>query len=134
MPDERRSRSMVCACDITLSTVSVACVPVSLPFILKTSSAFSQGACSGPADLLAFETAAKNTSSIFSTLASASFIGFSPSDTPLAHELLERLAVGLDGLQQRAIDAGSALPSIASTSTPPPDCGRCPSKPPRSRS
>ena len=77
MPLARPSRSVVCACAISCSTVCVACAPVSLPFIFIASSTLSHGPAAGPPAWLALATAAKNMSSIFSMLASASFSGFS---------------------------------------------------------
>ena len=82
MPLARLLRRLLCACDSSDSTVCVACAPVSLPFIFIAESACSQGACSGPAVLLALATASKKVSSIRSMLASASFIGFSVRPTP----------------------------------------------------
>ncbi len=94
-----------------------------------------QGPCSGPADWLALAMAPKKTSSIFSMLASASLSGFSVSETPPLTNCSQRLAVGLDRLQQRRIDAGRA-PCRAGPRRrrPAPGCGRCRSTPPRRRS
>ena len=134
-PIARLSRSMVCAWPSSASTVFPACVPVALPFDLNASSAPCQGPCSVPVDWLALVTAPKKTSSIFSRLASASLSGFSVSDDAAAHELLERLAVRLDRLQQCRVDAGERLAEHAlRRRAAAPGSARCPSTPPRRRS
>ena len=109
MPLARVLRSVVWAWDMKPWIVCVASEPVSLPFIFMAASAWSHGACIGPALLPALAMASKKVSSIFSMLASASSHRLLAEADALADELLDRLAVGLDGMQQRRVDARERL-------------------------
>src|SRR5436190_4388053 len=116
MPEARPSRNIVCAWPISCSTVCVAWLPVALPFIFIASSALCHGPCSGPADSLAFVMAAKNTSSIFSMLASASLSGFSVSEAPPLTNCSSALRFASTACSSAESMPPSALPSSASTS------------------
>ena len=117
MPLARLVRKPVCACASSDSTVCAACAPVSLPFIFMTASTCSQGPCIGPAVLLALATASKKVSSILSMLASASFIGFSVTPTPVLTNCCSALRLASTACSSAESMPASALPSIASTST-----------------
>src|SRR5664279_725909 len=116
MPLARESRKVVCACARSFSTVCVACAPVSVPFIFKADSAWSHGPCIGPAPWLALAMAPKKVSSIFSILASASFIGFSPRPMPWLMNCSSALRLASTAWSNAESMPARALPSMASTS------------------
>ena len=100
------------------ATAVRACAPVSVPFIFIAPSALSHGPCNGPAAWVALLTAAKNTSSIFSTFARASFICFSCSPAPCWTNWASALRFASTACSSAASIPARACLSMPSRSTP----------------
>src|SRR5450755_436358 len=116
IPLARPSRRAVCAWPTSCSTTALACAPVSVPFVFIAPSTCSHAGCRGLLACDAFVTAAKNTSSIFSRLPSASFSWPSFNPAPRSTNWASALRFASTACSSAASMPANALLSKPSTS------------------